>query len=529
MSTRVRRIDALVRCTVVAWFILLVGCSEYELGQKSDVEPDLGAPAIEVSPSTLDFGDLANGTVAVQSVWIANVGDAPLRVLGLDVDAPTDFALLTNPTPVDLDPGQSTAFDVSFTAGDHEVRGWIDVGSDDLMRPTVQVTLIGGGLLSALVLEPDPYDFGPQVPGCDVAGVVTARSVGNAPLEVTGAFVDTTGFSVDTTDLPVVLDPGQEHAFLVSYLPGDGGPEASTLFVESDVPSGLAVAQLVGEAVPPPPVVDLFGTVPRAIEPVYINVTSDIYSYDPQDGTTAYIGTAPSLLYDIAIDYDGYLIGLDTSGPLYRIDPLTGAVTPWLTTMAGMNALTVLPDNRIIMAGGSTVYEVDRKTGSATAVATMAGSISSGDITEMDGALYWTITGDSLVHIDPATWNTTDLGPTGVSSLWGIAWPLGELWAFASSGNAYRLDPLTAAVIDTAYTGLSAYGAAHNPRYGEAIDWVFELTEQPVEDTIEVFVDEQLTGGWVYLTDENAVWLAEGSLAGGEAVEITYEVEPECW
>ncbi len=515
-----------MRVQITALLLLSACTSDYAL--EKDPEPvEQGSPIMEVTPRTLVFDAMLPGEVDSAPVTVANLGDAPLRVLGFTLGEPAGaFAVFGPGTPFDLDPGALATLDVIYTAGPTDAADVLSIGSNDPFSPNADVSLAGGSEQPLLELDPPVYDFGPQVPGCEVVGVVTARSVGTAPVtvdlaEAGGAFI------LDPAGLPVTLEPGAELPLVITYEP-EAGEASATLTVLSDSVTGTATAELVGVGVPPAPVLDLFETFPIATEPVYIHDPYDVYAWDPATNTTTFIASSPVYLVDIAIDYDGYLLGLGSNGDILRIDPATALSTTWLSSgTIGANALTVLPDNRIVSAGGGTVWEVDRKTGAATTLTTYAGT-SSGDITEVAGALYWTVSGDDLVVIDPSTWVATRVGPTGQVGLWGLAWPDGELWAFSSAGNAHELDPATGAVLDTVATGVCAYGAAHNPRYGMPEEYWFELSQEPIEETLVVLVDGTAAGGWLYLPADNTVWFPEGALAGGETVEVSYEIPPEC-
>lgn len=507
--------------------LLLAACAgEYDLSKEAD-PAEQAQPRIEVSPRELHFPDLLPDQTDALSVSIRNLGEAPLRILTLSLEQPEGaFALIDAPAGLDLEPGGEEEVTVVYTAGGGDAADTLHVASNDPSTPDVPVTLLGGSELPALELDPVLYDFGPQVPGCEVHGLVTARSVGSAPVTLESVAIGG-DFGLEPSDLPRTLEPGEEHPIEFVYLP-QVGESVSSLSAFSDAANGTRTAEVVGLGVPPDPVVDLFETFILAKEPVYLHDSYDYYSYDPDVGTVDFIGTSPVPLYDCAIDKDGYLIGLG-SYELTRVDPTTGLSTSWLPISISGNALTVLPDNRIIAAAGSTVYEIDRKTGATVPVYTSASGTSSGDLSAFGGMIYWTVSGgDRLIEIDPASWTGTDIGSTGVGGLWGLAGPDDELWGFGSDGSAYLLDPATAAVLDTVPIGVSAYGAAHNPRYGEPEEYSFELSQTPIEESLAVWIDGVPSEDWLYLVDDNAVFFPEGRIEGGEEVEVHYEVLPEC-
>jgi uncharacterized protein (TIGR03437 family) len=73
-----------------------------------------GAPAIEITPASLNFGDLVLGTVRGLTLACRNTGGAPLAVYEIRSSNP-HFAPSPSGAPFSLDPGTTRLFTVSFT------------------------------------------------------------------------------------------------------------------------------------------------------------------------------------------------------------------------------------------------------------------------------------------------------------------------------------------------------------------------------------------------------------------------------
>jgi hypothetical protein len=518
-------------------WLLLGACTEYGIDKTTEpaeepretssptttTPPEPGAPRIEVEPLALDFGAPPIGDEELRSFTVRNVGDGPLALSELALEAPSSFVIVSDPSPATLAVGDDVVVDVLLTSDGFAAEGVVFVRSDDALDPEIPVTLTVGGLEPYLVLEPPLLDLGTLPVGCGSEGVVTARNIGEVPVEISSVFVSGSGFTLEPPALPIVLGAGAEWPFTVTFVAVDG-PSTGSLIVDSN--GGGPTADLLG-AGGNEDQVDVFDVRVPPSAAVYL-ASDTLWAWDPVTKVTTTIGRLPETMYDIAIDFDGMLIGLALSGTLYQIDPATATSTRWLTTSSANNALTVLPDNRIIMAGSGNVFEVNRTTGAATLVYSYGG-MSSGDITEAAGDLYWTVTGgDKVVHIDPATWSTVSAVNVGHSSLFGIAWPLGDLWAFANNGTAYRLDMSSGATLETANTGTTPYGATHNPRYGAAGEEVFRLSKEPIVPTITVEVDGVPSAAWSHDAVLNAVVFPAGVLSPGSTVTVAYETIGDC-
>ncbi len=209
-----------------------------------------------------------------------------------------------------------------------------------------------------------------------------------------------------------------------------------------------------------------------ATEPVYLNTGSMLYSFDPVGVSASLIGefrqggTWITDMTDIAIDLSGRMYGVSFD-TLYAIDATSAAVTEvGRLGVSDCNGLAFVSDGTLVGVAGSTVLSVDTGTGAASPLANTSYT-SSGDIVGLpDGYLYWSVSGwssDSLVRVDPANGNATELGSTSAASLWGLGYADGELWAFAATGKAYVLDSGSGAVLRTETVPGAWYGATTNP------------------------------------------------------------------
>ena len=201
---------------VVPFVLLSTACIENQVGNRPG-EPDPPRPAIEVTPTQLDFGLVPNGIAQVRTFTIASVGTDDLIVGDVTLDAPA-FTFLDPPPLGSLPPGEEVAVDVVIQGDGVEHFAMARVFSDDAAQPVVGVDLIAGTQAPILRIEPKPLDFGAGGVGVPIERDATLRNDGDAPLSIDGFQIDGQHFEMVWHDpLPIVLDPTEESTITMAY------------------------------------------------------------------------------------------------------------------------------------------------------------------------------------------------------------------------------------------------------------------------------------------------------------------------
>jgi hypothetical protein len=143
---------------------------------------------MEVQPSTLDFGRVAEGKASeTLAVSLSNRGTAPLAIARLAVEGSgqSSFIWVSNACSGEtLEPGASCAARLAFRPRGTgtfkaELRSWSDAPEDP------RVALTGLGVAPGLFIAPSSLDFGDLRPGqTSEASSVRLENTGNAPLEI---------------------------------------------------------------------------------------------------------------------------------------------------------------------------------------------------------------------------------------------------------------------------------------------------------------------------------------------------------
>lgn len=213
------------------------------------VPEERDTPALSASPTTLDFGDVATGTVTTESVTFTNTGDVALGDLGLTVsgfapelDVVADgLDIVSSGCAASLPPGGTCTIDIAFTP---IVNGTasrvITLRSGPLRDPiafaSVEVTGTGvGGLEPApeLTATPLPVAFGEAPVGVrSTPRVLTITNTGNVELEF-GSFSGAPGVIREadacTEFLRPPLGPGESCEVELAVVVDDLGAFSGTL------------------------------------------------------------------------------------------------------------------------------------------------------------------------------------------------------------------------------------------------------------------------------------------------------------
>jgi len=136
------------------WAVMWVGLGCSEQGVSTLQVPAVApGPAIDVRPSTLDYGVLGDGDTSVLQFEVTNVGKETLEVTGIALQGSDTFALLDSELEFQLDPAGVRAFDVAFSPLNEAFNGGVArVYSNDPARGQVDV------LLRGFTENPPPYE-----------------------------------------------------------------------------------------------------------------------------------------------------------------------------------------------------------------------------------------------------------------------------------------------------------------------------------------------------------------------------------
>jgi len=204
---------------------------------------------------------------------------------------------------------------------------------------------------------------------------------------------------------------------------------------------------------------------------IYANSPDALYRVDPVTFAVTKVGNfnAGDQMTDVAVTPAGAVYGISFT-TLYAINKTTGAATALGTVGGnGNNSLTFLPGGQLLASDSNgDLKTINPATAAVTFIGNYGSSLgSSGDLVAVaSGQMYGTAPGpssDLLVKVNTASGAATSVGPTGNSSVWGLAYAGSRVIGFTTGGQILKIDPATGATTLLASTGISFWGAGQSP------------------------------------------------------------------
>ena len=202
-------------------------------------------PALSVSPSSINFGTVYEGTISIKNVTLTNTGTAPVTIsdpiLSIVKGGNSNEFVAVNLCPKPLAAGKSCTITIAFVAGPYYTS----------QTATLQIMSNAPGspqpvTLSALVINPkaafNPASlaFGTIKHATSSTLNVTLSNPGGTPLSLSG--VSITGANaasfVQTNTCSSVLAAGSNCAIAVKFTPSAAGTFSAVLTVVDNAQSG---------------------------------------------------------------------------------------------------------------------------------------------------------------------------------------------------------------------------------------------------------------------------------------------------
>ncbi len=247
------------------------------------------ASQLEISPVRVDFGLVALGATAEESIMVRNQGSEPMTYTGASIvtDSAGVFSVTSAQVPTShmLKPGDAAEIRVAFTPKSQgqvpEGRVEIQVHAANSTAPGPKVALVGAGGASCIMVQPQAVDFGEVAEGMSATRQVEVVNhcasqvlLGDLKIDaVKGGF-----FTLAQAPASLPIDPGKSAFVGVTFTPRAGAGESAarmavtTRLGSSTATDGVALTG-TGKSFPPcqyvltPQALD-FGRVPVGSEVV---------------------------------------------------------------------------------------------------------------------------------------------------------------------------------------------------------------------------------------------------------------------
>ena len=227
-------VPAVVCCLMVA----ASGCG-------SGVSVLLSEPRIQVTPGTVNFGEVGVGVSAVSNVTITNPNPTSSASFQVNVSGQT-FSLLGNSnTPISIPAGRTSTLQVGFTpVSATNYSGQLAL--TDMSGQTIaQVPMQGQGSSQSdpqLTVSASSLSFGSETVNTATTQTLTLTSSGTSAVTVSSAAITGAGFTIVGGTLPATLNPNQSLALQVQFAPTATGAVTGQLSISSNSTTGGTAA-----------------------------------------------------------------------------------------------------------------------------------------------------------------------------------------------------------------------------------------------------------------------------------------------
>jgi hypothetical protein len=198
------------------------------------------APALSVSASTLDFGEVTAGASLMRTLTVTNTGNAVLAISAQTIGGSnaSEFSI-QKLSAASIDSGASQTVELRFSPS--SVGGktaTFTIASNDPSQANRQVALAGRGTSGTQprIAVAASVEFGNLAAGAAVTRDVGIRDVGTASLSITAQTVQGAGFSIEqnaATGIPA----GDSSSARLRFSPATTGDYSGTFSIASSDPS----------------------------------------------------------------------------------------------------------------------------------------------------------------------------------------------------------------------------------------------------------------------------------------------------
>ena len=172
-------------------------------------------PQISLTPSSVAFGSVVDGTTNSQTITVKNTGNATLTITSATPSG-AGYSVSGLTLPLNLAAGASSTFNVNFApTGTTAVTGSVSIVSNVANSPTA-IPLTGTGVAATFVLgvSSNTVSFGSVTDGTTGTQAVTLSNSGNSNLTISSVSVVGTGLSESGVTARDVNPGTESHARL---------------------------------------------------------------------------------------------------------------------------------------------------------------------------------------------------------------------------------------------------------------------------------------------------------------------------
>jgi len=195
------------------------------------------APVIDVTPTSLSFGNVKVGQNRDLQITARNTGDALLTISSI-TSSNAQFSVISPASPFNIAAGGNAVVNLRFAPTSAGARaGTLSINSNDPSRARVDVVLTGTGLAPIVEVTPQSLIFGNVATGENLIMKLAVRNTGNAPLNISSITSSDPQFTISLPTTTFTLPAGGSININVRFAPTSAGAKTGTLSINSNDPN----------------------------------------------------------------------------------------------------------------------------------------------------------------------------------------------------------------------------------------------------------------------------------------------------
>lgn len=211
----------------------------------------IAAGQLASNPSSEAFGNVIIGNQQSISETVTNTGGTSVTVSQVAVSG-TGFSVSGIATPLTINAGQSTSFNVIFTPQAAGAASGKVTMTSNAPNPTLTISLSGTGITPGqLSASPSSEAFGSVTVGSQGTASEKITNTGGTSVTISQAAVSGTGFTFTGLTTPTTLAAGQSATFTVTFAPQSTGSASGNLTVTSNGANPTLTIPLSGNGIAP--------------------------------------------------------------------------------------------------------------------------------------------------------------------------------------------------------------------------------------------------------------------------------------
>ena len=206
-----------------------------------------GTPALSVSSTSVNFGDVTVGQTVKKTVTLTSTGSAPVSISDISV-AGSLFSASGITAPLSLNPGQIATLTLIFSSPHVSTfTGTVTVASNS-SKGNVVVNMSGNGVAgtAALSVSSTDVNFGNVVAGQTAERSITLTSTGTSPVTISSLSVAGSLFAASGLTTPATLNPGQTATLTLSFTSPHVSSFTGVLTIASNSSKGNITVNMSG-------------------------------------------------------------------------------------------------------------------------------------------------------------------------------------------------------------------------------------------------------------------------------------------